>query len=60
MRWGRCSKDSYGNPIEKKKIKAALSWANRVYLIGKAHIGFAGLIGELETHPEVREKYLEV
>jgi len=28
--------------------------------MGKAHIGFAGTIGELEVHPEAREKYLEV
>jgi branched-chain amino acid transport system ATP-binding protein len=41
-------------------IKVAMSLANRVYLMGKAHIGFAGTIGELEVHPEAREKYLEV
>jgi branched-chain amino acid transport system ATP-binding protein len=41
-------------------IKVAMSLANRVYLMGKAHIGFTGTIGELEVHPEAREKYLEV
>ena len=41
-------------------IKVALSLADRVYLMGKAHIGFAGTIAELETHPEARQKYLEV
>jgi len=41
-------------------IKVALSLANRIYLMGKAHIGFAGTPEELETHPEMREKYLEV
>lgn len=41
-------------------IKVAMSLANRVYLMGKAHIGFAGTVEELEAHPEAREKYLEV
>jgi len=41
-------------------IKVALSLANRVYLMGKAHIGFAGTIEELQAHPEAKEKYLEV
>ncbi len=41
-------------------LKVALSLANRVYLMGKAHIGFAGTIKELEANPEVRQKYLEV
>ena len=41
-------------------IKVALSLADRVYLMGKAHIGFAGTAEELEAHPEAREKYLEV
>jgi len=41
-------------------IKVAMSLANRVYLMGKAHIGFAGTVEELQAHPEAREKYLEV
>jgi len=41
-------------------IKVAMSLANRVYLMGKAHIGFAGTTEELGVHPEMREKYLEV
>ena len=41
-------------------IKVAISLANRVYLMGKAHVGFAGTVEELEAHPEAREKYLEV
>ncbi len=41
-------------------IKVAMSLANRVYLMGKAHIGFAGTAEELEAKPEVRQKYLEV
>jgi branched-chain amino acid transport system ATP-binding protein len=41
-------------------IKVAMSLANRIYLMGKAHIGFAGTTEELGAHPEMREKYLEV
>ena len=41
-------------------IKVAMSLADRVYLMGKAHIGFAGTIEELQAHPEARAKYLEV
>jgi branched-chain amino acid transport system ATP-binding protein len=41
-------------------IKVAMSLANRVYLMGKAHIGFAGTTEELRGNPQVREKYLEV
>jgi branched-chain amino acid transport system ATP-binding protein len=41
-------------------IKVAMSLADRVYLMGKAHIGFAGTTEELKAKPQVREKYLEV
>jgi branched-chain amino acid transport system ATP-binding protein len=41
-------------------IKVALSLANRVYLMGKAHIGFAGTLKDLEANPEAKAKYLEV
>lgn len=41
-------------------LKVALSLANRIYLMGKAHIGFMGTIKELEANPEARQKYLEV
>jgi branched-chain amino acid transport system ATP-binding protein len=41
-------------------IKVAMSLANRVYLMGKAHIGFAGTTEELRNNPQVQEKYLEV
>ena len=41
-------------------IKVAMSLANRVYLMGKAHIGFAGTVEELQAHPEIKGKYLEV
>jgi len=38
----------------------AMSLANRIYLMGKAHIGFSGTVSELQAHPEIKEKYLEV
>ena len=41
-------------------IKVALSLAHRVYLMGKAHIGFAGTVQALKDNPAAREKYLEV
>ncbi|HXX32997.1 MAG TPA: ABC transporter ATP-binding protein [Thermodesulfobacteriota bacterium] len=41
-------------------LKMALSLANRIYLMGKAHIGFEGTREELEARPDVRAKYLEV
>jgi len=41
-------------------LKVALSLANRVYLMGKAHLGFTGTVEELEAQPEIRAKYLEV
>jgi branched-chain amino acid transport system ATP-binding protein len=41
-------------------LKVALSLATRIYLMGKAHIGFGGTIQEFEDNKEVREKYLEV
>ena len=41
-------------------LKVAMSLADRVYLMGKAHLGFTGTIEELNANPEVRAKYLEV
>jgi len=41
-------------------LKVALSLASRVYLMGKAHIGFAGTAEELKCNDEARQKYLEV
>lgn len=41
-------------------LKVALSLADRVYLMGKAHIGFKGSVEELRDDRQVREKYLEV
>jgi branched-chain amino acid transport system ATP-binding protein len=41
-------------------LKVALSLANRVYLMGKAHIGFSCSTEELKNHPKECTKYLEV
>jgi len=41
-------------------LKVAMSLSHRIYLMGKAHIGFGGTIEDLEASPEIREKYLEV
>lgn len=41
-------------------LKVAISLAHRIYLMGKAHIGFTGTVEELEAQPEMKEKYLEV
>jgi branched-chain amino acid transport system ATP-binding protein len=41
-------------------LKVAMSLADRLYLMGKAHIGFTGSVKELEADHESREKYLEV
>ncbi len=41
-------------------LKVAMSLADRVYLMGKACLGFTGTIAELDANPEMRAKYLEV
>ena len=41
-------------------LKVAISLADRLYLMGKAHIGFSGTKEELNANPQAREKYLEV
>jgi branched-chain amino acid transport system ATP-binding protein len=41
-------------------LKVAMSLADRVYLMGKAHLGFSSTIEELEARPDIRAKYLEV
>jgi branched-chain amino acid transport system ATP-binding protein len=41
-------------------LKVAMALANRVYLMGKAHLGFTGTVEELDAQPEIRAKYLEV
>jgi len=41
-------------------LKVAMSLANRVYLMGKAHLGFTGTKEELDARPDIRAKYLEV
>ena len=41
-------------------LKVAMSLADRVYLMGKACLGFTGTIAELDANPEMRAKFLEV
>jgi len=41
-------------------FKLAMSVADRVYLMGKAHIGYHGTADELAADDEARSKYLEV
>jgi len=41
-------------------LKVAMSLADRVYLMAKAHLGFSGTRDELEARPDIRAKYLEV
>ena len=41
-------------------LKVAMSLADRVYLMGKAHLGFSGTKEELDARPDIRAKYLEV
>jgi branched-chain amino acid transport system ATP-binding protein len=41
-------------------LKVALSLSARIYLMGKAQIGFSGTTAELEAQPEIKGKYLEV
>jgi branched-chain amino acid transport system ATP-binding protein len=41
-------------------LKVAMSLADRVYLMGKAHVGFTGTVEELNARPEIRARYLEV
>jgi branched-chain amino acid transport system ATP-binding protein len=40
-------------------LKVAMSLAHRVYLMGKAFVGFSGSVEELTANPQARSKYLE-
>ena len=41
-------------------LKVAMYLADRLYLMGKAHLGYTGTPDDLEANPEIREKYLEI
>jgi len=41
-------------------IKVALAMAHRLYLMGKAHVGFEGTPEDLVKQPEIKQQYLEV
>ena len=46
--------------VVEHNLKVAMSLAHRVYLMGKAHVGFTGTVAELNARPEIRARYLEV
>jgi branched-chain amino acid transport system ATP-binding protein len=54
------SKSGISILLVEHNLKVAMSLADRVYLMGKAHLGFSGTMEELEANPEMRAKYLEV
>ncbi|MCG6911523.1 MAG: ABC transporter ATP-binding protein [Deltaproteobacteria bacterium] len=54
------SKSGISILLVEHNLKVAMSLADRIYLMGKAHIGFTGTIEDLNANPEMREKYLEV
>ena len=41
-------------------FKMAVSLAERVFIMGKAQIGWFGTTEELEASPEIKEEFLEV
>jgi len=41
-------------------LKVAISLAQRIYVMKKAEVAFAGTVAELDARPDIREKYLEV
>ena len=43
-----------------QNLKVAMSLADRVYLMGKAHLGFTGTKEERDAQPDIRAKFLEV
>ena len=54
------SKSGISILLVEHNLKVAMSLADRVYLMGKAHLGFTGTKAELDANPEMRAKYLEV
>ena len=54
------SKSGISILLVEHNLKVAMSLADRVYLMGKAHLGFTGTVAELDANPEMRAKYLEV
>jgi branched-chain amino acid transport system ATP-binding protein len=54
------SKEGVSILLVEHNLNVALSLASRIYLMGKAHIGFEGTVDELKCNDDVREKYLEV
>ena len=54
------SKSGISILLVEHNLKVAMSLADRVYLMGKACLGFTGTIAELDANPEMRAKFLEV
>jgi branched-chain amino acid transport system ATP-binding protein len=46
--------------VVEHNLKVAMSLADRIYLMGKAHVAFNGTVEELNARPEIRARYLEV
>ncbi len=46
--------------IVEHNLKVALSLVDRVYLMGKGHIGFAGTVADLKSRPQIQEQYLSL
>lgn len=46
--------------VVEHNLKVAMSLAHRVYLMGKAHVGFTGTVAELNARPDIRARFLEV
>ena len=46
--------------LVEQNLKVAMSLAQRVYVMKKGCVAFAGTVAELAAHDEIREKYLEV
>ena len=57
---GQIAKSGISILLVEHNLKVAMSLADRVYLMGKAHLGFTGTIAELDANPGMRAKYLEV
>ena len=53
-------KDGISILLVEHNFKLAVSLAQRVYVMDKAHIGYSGSAQELLESPEIIEKYLEV
>ncbi len=56
----KINKEGVAILIVEHNLKVALSLVERVYLMGKGHIGFSGSVQELQSMPHVQEQYLSI